>query len=100
MDKYEFIPKRRRWFVQRNDYGRSWSIQPVEEDAQGYIRTCEIIPGRKYPNLQDQPIGTRSAMQPGNTLTGCEDWTSFCTPEEAQGLMNALWEAGMRPSRA
>ena len=97
-DDKEFIPIRRRWFVQRNDYGRSWWIQPVEEDGRGFLRVCEIIPGRNWRSEQVEM--TRSPMHPRNILTGNEDVSAYCTPEEAQGLMDALWEAGMRPRRA
>lgn len=92
-----FTPKRIRWFVDRQDYGRTWSIQPALEDEGGNIVLCELDP----PRFPEQTVKRERAffIASGNVLIGCQSVTSFYSPAEAQQLMDALWEAGMRPSR-
>jgi hypothetical protein len=97
----EFIPVRRRWFVERVDYGRRWSIVPAEEDAEGRLRLLDLSPTVRIWNRdkEDFDIVPGVPMHGENTIHGCERFSSFSCRAEVQELMDALWEAGMRPSR-
>lgn len=54
-------------------------------DAEGLFHICKLEP---------QSQGT----YPDNILVGNEDVSNFHSREDIQELMNALWEAGMRPT--
>lgn len=89
----DFDPMRRRWFVERKDFGRQIAIVCAYESTDGQLQL-----------LQYEPSGHESSppcplRYKADCLTGCEPMTAFFSHDEAQELMDAMWEAGLRPTR-
>lgn len=82
----DFEPKSKRWYVAKQDFGRRVAIVQTLEDAKGQFRI--LVP---------TPVGPIQYAY--NVLVGNEPMEALHTPAEAQELMDALWQAGLRPSR-
>jgi hypothetical protein len=74
------------WFVQKQDYGRQVVIMPAQVLMSDEWRLMTYVP-------------TEQKIMGKNVITGNEPLGCFFSPEEAQDLMDAMWEAGMRPTR-
>lgn len=74
------------WFVQKMDHGRVVSVVPCEMDAEGRYRVCRIA-----------PLVDRHPIHPNGVLEGNQDDSNLFPATEAQQLMDALWDAGLRP---
>ena len=75
------------------DLGRSVAIVPCEVGPEDQLAVCRISP-RDLMNQDATCIVGRSGVLEGN-----QDYTNMCPPEEAQQLMDAMWDAGLRPTR-
>ena len=98
MDQPEFKPVRRRWFAAREDMGRRYTILAAAEDERGFLMPCFNtwdIDEIENPH----PIKGMMPITPRSLLTGNQHWSTIFMPDEAQELMDALWQAGLRPSR-
>lgn len=83
--KDNYTVKRERFFVRREDYGRTWFIVPAFEDTDGHL------------HLMRMEIA--STVWGRNILTGSEPSGTWFTREAVQELMDGLWESGLRPTR-
>ena len=93
-------PGRWRWFIERHDYGRSWVILPTWEQINPECQVKELVLHQLVPiEVQYQDSRQLVSVVGQCVLTGNEPITAFFSAEEAQDLMDALWAAGMRPSR-
>jgi len=75
-----------RFFVDRMDYGRVVSIVFTKAVMRDELHIHALIPTGRCIMGQQQMQGNESA-------------TTFFTKEEAQNLVDALYEAGLRPTR-
>ena len=78
-----------RFFAQRLDYNRRLGLFFLKEDSEGKLWPCAL-------RLIDGP----NPFYPQATLSGNEDFANLLEMKDAQQLFDAMWEAGLRPTRA
>lgn len=86
---------KRIWFVGKLDFGRSVAIVPCHWMENGDLQICRIepVPPREEDGYPVGRIGVDCVLE------GMQDISNMCPIEEAQQLMDAMWDAGLRPSR-